>query len=91
MLSSLVETFRFSLHRLIDELQTYTASYQDEEFRFGCGLLLLLPIWKVFTVFLDEINFGEEQTLWRIEIERIWKWIPGSARFISSASSLPYD
>src|SRR5437762_2151248 len=62
-LDSAVFNVRSSLQSLIGELQTYAASYQGEEFRFGCGVLLLLPIRRVFALFLDENNFGEENAI----------------------------
>lgn len=80
--NSAIDNVRFSLHGLIHELQTYATSYQGEEFRFGGSLLLLLPIMKVFEVFVDKPNFGEESAIWRTEMEGIWERIPGSRKLL---------
>ena len=79
---SVVSYCRESLHHLVHELQAYYASYPGEEFRFGCGLLLLLPIRKVFVLFLNEDTFGQEKARWGPEMERIWEWIPGSRKLL---------
>jgi hypothetical protein len=64
----------------MEDLKLYADSYTGDEFKFGCGLLLLLPIRKVLELFTDEENFSEERAEWDREMERIWVSIPGSGK-----------
>src|SRR5437667_6609550 len=81
MPESIVLELRKSLDWLIGDLQNYDI-YQGEESRFGCGLLLLLPIRKVFELFQNEDNFHEEKKLWEAVMKSMWERIPGSGKIL---------
>jgi hypothetical protein len=69
-----------SLGSLISLLKRYDL-LQQVAFPLGHGLLFMLPLTSVFTLFCDE-NFAELKKAEQMQMLKLWGRIPGSGKFL---------